>query len=57
VFVTGVVGTGRIGTFFVWSDIVPIQASNWVDINDTNAETWADITPTQTTNWQDILAA
>jgi len=54
---TGVQGTGEIGTFFVWSDIVPTQASNWVDVNDAQTESWVDVDTTQTNNWQDVLAA
>jgi hypothetical protein len=54
---TGVQGTGEIGRFFVWSDIVPAQNGNWVDINDAQVESWTDVNTAQTNNWQDILAA
>ena len=49
--VTGVEGTGQVGSVLVWGGIVPNQDPSYTPTNPSQSPSWGDETPTQTSGF------
>jgi predicted ATP-grasp superfamily ATP-dependent carboligase len=54
VLITGVSGTGEVGSVLIWSLIDDTQTKNYANINTDQSSSFAEINETQTPNWEEV---